>query len=103
MSIATELAAVGRRLYARGWALGTSGNMSAVVSSEPLRLAITGSGLNKRVLRATDILEVDELGRATSRSRRVPSAETLLHIEIVRRRRARAVLHTHSVWSTMPW
>jgi methylthioribulose-1-phosphate dehydratase len=30
-----------------------------------------------------------------------PSAETLLHLEIVRTRGAGAVLHTHSVWSTM--
>ena len=30
-----------------------------------------------------------------------PSAETLLHLEIVKRRGAGAVLHTHSVWSTI--
>ena len=30
-----------------------------------------------------------------------PSAETLLHIEIARRRGAGAVLHTHSVWTTV--
>jgi methylthioribulose-1-phosphate dehydratase len=30
-----------------------------------------------------------------------PSAETLLHVEVVRRCGAGAVLHTHSVWSTM--
>ena len=35
------------------------------------------------------------------RSPKKPSAETLLHIEIARRRSAGAVLHTHSVWSTM--
>ena len=27
--------------------------------------------------------------------------ESLLHVEIVKQRAARAVLHTHSVWSTM--
>lgn len=37
----------------------------------------------------------------TGRTRLRPSAETLLHLEIVRRRGAGAVLHTHSVWSTM--
>ena len=37
------------------------------------------------------------MGRVVKR----PSAETLLHVEIARRRSAGAVLHTHSVWSTM--
>src|SRR5437762_5688325 len=98
---ASELAAIGRRFYARGWALGTSGNFSAVISQRPLRLAITASSVAKGALRASDILQCDEHGRVVgSRSRR-PSAETLLHVEIATRRKAGAVLHTHSVWSTM--
>ena len=44
---AARLAAVGRRFYARGWVLGTSGNFSAVVSRDPLRLAITASAVHK--------------------------------------------------------
>lgn len=98
------MAAIGRRFYARGWVLGTSGNFSAVVSRTPLRLAITSSSLPKGTLRASDILECDERGRVVSRSKTSkakPSAETLLHVEIVKRRGAGAVLHTHSVWSTM--
>ena len=43
--MAVRLADVGRQCYARGWALGTSGNFSAVVSRDPLRLAITTSGV----------------------------------------------------------
>jgi methylthioribulose-1-phosphate dehydratase len=100
---ASALAAVGRRFYARGWVLGTSGNFSTVVSRRPLRLAITSSSLPKGALRASDILECDEHAGvvAPRRTRRRPSAETLLHVEIARRRDAGAVLHTHSVWSTM--
>jgi methylthioribulose-1-phosphate dehydratase len=98
---ATALAAIGRAFYTRGWALGTSGNFSAVVSQRPLRLAITASSLPKGALRATDILECDDHGRVVGRRGGKPSAETLLHIEIARRRGAGAVLHTHSVWSTM--
>ena len=98
---ATALAAIGRAFYARGWALGTSGNFSAVVSRRPLRLAITASSLAKGSLRAADILECDDRGRVVGRRGGKPSAETLLHIEIARRRGAGAVLHTHSVWSTM--
>src|SRR5262249_40206475 len=48
-----------------------------------------------------DILECDEHGCAVGRRRGRPSAETLLHLEIVRQRRAGAVLHTHSVWGTI--
>ena len=98
---ARELAAIGRRFYARGWVLGTSGNFSAVVSRKPLRLAITASSLPKGTLRPLDILQCDESGRVMGRASKRPSAETLLHIEIAKRRSAGAVLHTHSVWSTM--
>jgi methylthioribulose-1-phosphate dehydratase len=98
---AAALAAIGRAFYARGWALGTSGNFSAVVSRRPLRLAITSSSLPKGTLRASDILECDDRGRVVGRRRGKPSAETLLHVEIARLRGAGAVLHTHSVWSTM--
>jgi methylthioribulose-1-phosphate dehydratase len=98
---ATALAAIGRAFYARGWALGTSGNFSTVVSRRPLRLAITASSLPKGTLRASDILECDDRGRVVGRRRGKPSAETLLHVEIARLRGAGAVLHTHSVWSTM--
>jgi len=81
--------------------MGTSGNFSAVVSRTPLRLAITASSLPKGTLRASDILQCDDAGRVIGRVSKKPSAETLLHVEIVRRRSVGAVLHTHSVWSTM--
>jgi methylthioribulose-1-phosphate dehydratase len=97
---APALAAIGRRFYARGWVLGTSGNFSAVVSRDPLRLAITASSLHKGELDGEHILEVDERGDVTH-GRRKPSAETLLHVEIARRMGAGAILHTHSVWSTL--
>jgi methylthioribulose-1-phosphate dehydratase len=100
-AVARDLAAIGRRFDARGWVPGTSGNFSAVVARTPLRLAISATGVPKRTIRASDILEVDANGRATGRRRGTPSAETLLHLEIVRRRGAACVLHTHSVWNTM--
>ncbi len=98
--VAAELAGIGRRFYARGWVLGTSGNFSAVLSPKPLRLAITASSVHKGFLDSSHILEVDERG-SVRRGKLKPSAETLLHLEIVRARGARAILHTHSVWSTM--
>jgi len=99
--IAQHLALLSRRLFDRGWVLGTSGNFSAVISTRPLRLAVTASSVDKRTLRVGHVVQVDERGGVVGLHRRKPSAETLLHLEIVRRKGAGAVLHTHSVWSTM--
>ena len=99
---AAALAGISHRFYARGWVLGTSGNFSVVASRDPLRLAITASGRDKRTLRSEDIVIVDADGRlveADGGGR--PSAETLLHVVIASRRQAGAILHTHSVWSTI--
>ena len=98
--VATILAATAKALHARGWMLGTSGNLSAVVQQEPWLLAMSPSGLDKGELTAEDILLVDEHARVINSSHK-PSAETLLHIEIVKQRRAGAVLHTHSIWNTI--
>jgi methylthioribulose-1-phosphate dehydratase len=98
--LAAQLAEIGRGFYARGWALGTSGNFSAVVSREPLRLAITSSGIDKATLAANHILIVDGDANVIEGEGR-PSAETRLHLAIVRLRGAGAVLHTHSVWSNI--
>lgn len=100
-SVTPELTAIGRRFYDRGWVLGTSGNFSAVVNRDPLRLAITASSVHKGLLQDADILEVDERALPIAEAAGKPSAETLLHVEIVRRRNAGAVLHTHSVWGTI--
>jgi methylthioribulose-1-phosphate dehydratase len=72
-----------------------------VVSREPLRLAITSSGISKGELSADDIVEIDQAGQLTSPGDGRPSAEARLHIEIVQLRGAGAVLHTHSMWSTL--
>jgi methylthioribulose-1-phosphate dehydratase len=100
-SAADQLAGVGRRFDARGWVLGTSGNMSAVISRDPLRLAITCSGASKGDLNADAIVEVDGDGTVLRPGPGKPSAEARLHVEIVRARAAGAVLHTHSIWSTV--
>jgi len=95
-----KLAELGREMHARGWALGTSGNFSVVTQRSPLRLAISSSGVDKGKMLPAHVIEVDETGKALVGSRR-PSAETLLHLAILRNTHAGAVLHTHSVWSTM--
>jgi methylthioribulose-1-phosphate dehydratase len=98
---ARDLAGIGRRFYSRNWVMGTSGNFSAVVSRAPLQLAITASAVNKGTLTRSQVLRLDEHGRVIGRGNRRASAEARLHVEIVRRRNAGAVLHTHSVWGTL--
>ncbi len=98
--LAVQLAEISRQCYARGWVMGTSGNFSAVVSRDPLRLAITASGMDKGNLTAGEIVEIDQHGKVVAGSGR-PSAEASLHLAIARARGAGAVLHTHSIWSTI--
>ena len=94
------LAELGRTFYARGWALGTSGNFSAVVGRDPFRIAITSTGLDKGSLTPDQLVQVDANGTVTEGSGQA-SAETALHLVVVRAREAGAVLHTHSIWSTI--
>lgn len=99
-ALAGQLADVGRHCYERGWALGTSGNFSAVLRKNPLTLAITTSGVDKGLLESSHIVAIDDHAHVLQGSGR-PSAEATLHLAIVRSRGAGAVLHTHSVWSTI--
>ena len=99
--IAAKLAATAKAFHARGWLLGTSGNLSAVVQRAPLLIAMSPSGIDKGELSAENILLVDEDARVVDGSNRKPSDETLLHLEVVKQRQAGAVLHTHSVWNTI--
>jgi methylthioribulose-1-phosphate dehydratase len=98
---ADQLAHIGRRLDARGWVLGTSGNLSLVINRDPFRLAITCSGTSKGELNADAIVEVDADGRSVRPGHGRPSAETALHVQIAHARGAGAIMHTHSIWSTV--
>jgi methylthioribulose-1-phosphate dehydratase len=99
--IAASLATVAKRFHARGWLLGTSGNLSVVVQRQPLRIAMSVSGVDKGELRADQILSIDEDARLVGQHGGKPSDESLLHIRIVKERGAGAVLHTHSIWNTI--
>lgn len=101
MEMAAGLAAVAKGFHARGWLLGTSGNLSAVVQREPLRLAMSPSGVDKGELSPEQLLAIDENARIVSAHGGKPSDESLLHLRIVKERDAGAVLHTHSVWNTI--
>src|SRR5262245_8084372 len=100
-AIASELAEVGRSCYARGWVLGTSGNFSAVLNGNLLHVAITASVVEKGAIPAAQNLMIDEHAKALSNNQSKPSDETPLHLMLIGKLGAGAVLHTHSVWSTM--
>lgn len=99
--LASNLAAIAKSFHARGWLLGTSGNLSTVVQREPLRLAMSPSGVDKGELTPDQMLTIDENARIVNHDFGKPSDESLLHIRIVKERGAGAVLHTHSVWNTI--
>lgn len=100
-NVAAQLADVGRRFDSRDWVLGTSGNFSVVLGRDPLRLAMTRSGIAKGGLTADGLVEVGGDGTPIGTDEAKPSAEALLHIAIACARHAGAVLHTHSIWSTV--
>lgn len=97
-----RLRAIGQEFHGRGWSLGTSSNYSVVASREPLELLITVSGKDKSALGRDDFVRVDATGRPVDGCGKKSSAETLLHCllaELIPS--VGAVLHTHSVWSTI--
>ncbi|KQC35151.1 MULTISPECIES: class II aldolase/adducin family protein [unclassified Frankia] len=117
--------------YARlGWMRATSGNLSVVVGTDPVRILVTASGLDKGALAATDVVELDGAGVPTGRlptsgaptsgvptelaqppgagrSRaaggplRRPSAEAVLHARLIALTGAGAVVHLHTVASVL--
>jgi methylthioribulose-1-phosphate dehydratase len=99
---ARRLIEAGRALAARGWLPAGSGNLSAVVGRDPLRLLVSRSGADKGHLTDEDLVLVDGEGRPVDGGAR-PSDETALHLAVVATHGARAgaVLHTHSVWATL--
>ena len=105
-----QLIAIGREFYHKQWSVGTSSNYSVRLREKPLRVLITASGKDKGALTTDDFVIVDELGKTvndtapsnvTNEPVPVPSAETMLHVVALQQPDLRAVLHTHSVWSTI--
>jgi methylthioribulose-1-phosphate dehydratase len=96
---ARDIVEAGRFLDARGWAPATAGNYSARLDSG--HLAITVSGCHKGHLGEADVMVVDLAGRPVGSDRK-SSAETLLHTQLMADFPAiGAVLHIHSVASTV--
>lgn len=91
----------GRIFWERGWSRGTSSNYSVVVERDPLRILLTASGKDKGNLSQSDFVLVDAHGQPVGDGQPKSSAETLLHCVAAENPDVGAVLHTHSVWSTV--
>jgi methylthioribulose-1-phosphate dehydratase len=92
---------VGATFWQRGWSVGTSSNYSVVTSRYPLELLVTASGKDKGRLTRGDFVRVGPSGKPLGEGQPKSSAETLLHVVAALQPDVGAVLHTHSVWSTV--
>ena len=95
------LRAVGAEFHQRGWSVGTSSNYSLVANRDPLELIVTASGKDKGRLGPDDFVRIDAAGRPISPGQAKSSAETMLHVVLAELPDVGAILHTHSVWSTV--
>lgn len=99
--LADELDAVvaaGRMFHSRGWVPATGGNFSVRVDG---RTRVTASGLHKGELTRESFVEVDADGQVIDADQRA-SAEAGLHAQLYAFNASTgAVLHTHSVASTV--
>jgi methylthioribulose-1-phosphate dehydratase len=99
-NLAEDLSSTMAAIHRRGWCDGTGGNFSCVLQRDPLQLLMAPSGVDKGAVAPEDLIVVDGQGQVLRGHGRA-SAETLLHLEIVRRTNAGAVLHTHSQAATL--
>lgn len=91
----------GRLFFSRGWSVGTSSNYSCVSQRDPLQLWVTVSGKDKGRLTTDDFVLVNASGEPVRADSPRSSAETMLHTVAAAHPRISAVLHTHSIWSTL--
>jgi methylthioribulose-1-phosphate dehydratase len=98
VSAGGRLAAEARRLSGLGWMRATSGNLSEVLATDPLRLAVTASGVDKGELQADSVVVVDAGGTPVpvdGLPPLKPSDEAALHARIAAATGAGAVVHVH--------
>ena len=95
-----ELCEAMAAIHQRGWCDGTGGNFSCVLKREPLLLLMAPSGVDKGRVQPQELIVVDRDSQVSRGSGRA-SAETLLHLAIVKETGAGAVLHTHSQAGTL--
>ena len=95
-----QVVKVGLEALSRGVVHGTAGNMS-IRDPETGLIAISPSGIPYPEVMAADVVIVNDDGEVVD-GRRKPSSETPLHTMVMRARpKVRAIVHTHSHYSTV--
>ena len=100
LTVGARLAAEAARFSGLGWMRATSGNLSEVLRTDPLMLAVTASGRDKGELTPDDVAIVDARGQAVNMpgiEPVFPSAETGLHAHVAAVTGARSVVHVHTL------
>ncbi|MFB6367337.1 class II aldolase/adducin family protein [Paenibacillus elgii] len=95
-AICREVILFSKRMVTEGLVVGTSGNVSRRSGN---LVAITPSGVDYNDLEPEDICLVD-IGGACVRSKKAPSSELQLHLQVYDSSPAEAVVHTHSPYAT---
>ncbi len=97
-SQATTLVEVCHRLYAKGYVTATDGNVS--VRLESGNFLTTRTSVNKGMVTAADLVEVDREGKSVTSDLR-PSTELGMHLFIYAQRPdVNAVVHAHPTYAT---
>ena len=99
-ALAKALCGAMGEIHRRGWCDGTGGNFSCVLEADPVRLLMAPSGVHKGSVAPIDLIQVNREGHVVLGNGKA-SAETALHLEIVKTCGAGAVLHTHSQAGTL--
>jgi 3-dehydro-4-phosphotetronate decarboxylase len=94
-SILEQLCEAADSFYSRGYAFGSTGNLSVRVDNQ---VWITPTGQSLKGLTPARLAQVDLLGQSQNENR--PSKEFPFHLAVYRQREeARAVVHLHSTYS----
>ena len=99
-ALAKALCGAMGEIHRRGWCDGTGGNFSCVLEADPIRLLMAPSGVHKGSVAPIDLIQLNREGHVVLGNGKA-SAETALHLEIVKTCGAGAVLHTHSQAGTL--
>ena len=99
-ALAKALCGAMGEIHRRGWCDGTGGNFSCVLEADPIRLLMAPSGVHKGSVAPIDLIQVNREGHVVLGNGKA-SAETALHLEIMKTCGAGAVLHTHSQAGTL--
>ncbi len=98
--ILDKLSKVIRKFNDNHWCQGTGGNFSHLLSHDPFRLAISKSGFHKDETSPSSFLIINE-EQMILEGEGKSSAETSLHLAVIKSSGAKCVLHTHTVWNNI--